>query len=655
MIKKGGIFLLFFILLKAEYAVVLSSNDYQKLHNMGVVCAKQKNEHYICYKSDDKFQLKRFSNFAKQNGVNAKIVNILNKNLINIYSIQILSTKNKKRAEKYFQKYKKYPYARIEKIGPYYTIRIGASKNRQDLKELLKKINKKNAFIRKADIKLNRIIDSTFMFETKNLKKFFIQKHINEQNLAVINEKNKKFTVSGKTPLNISVDYFKNLQKAGNLKKSCEVYTVLSLVKKEAKYEKLKNDTCYRYHIKNLKKLHSDFDKMDELINAMKYKKTNNDILLLNYYKAKTFQTVDVVFLDSLNPLKLTKNQYGIFLKTLLYSGEILKINYFCKKKKSPLCQDIKNFFYNKKPNDKDILALYIFVKKIENNINAGNFQKANEYIQMLYNINKNSLLAKIYNFQLNVKKKNFKKADKILSEITSSSAKDFYYLSDIIENARKIEKIIRIDNYLKNNDLINAQKEIIPLIRKYPDDFEVNILAGDVFDRLKSYMANFYYHKAYLKNKKRFFYHLLKIGNYKRLKNYINNDLKQYPEILSIIYFHKAKKCLAKHKIKYALRYALQSYNLSPSMKNSILLGKIYYSLKDYKNCVKYLEGFANNDYLKYYLGYSYFKLGDKEEAEKYLSMILNTKNEDLQSKLISVYLKMGKKDKVKELLKSF
>ena len=657
MVLKRGIFLLFFIFLslKAEYAVVISSTDYQKLHNLGAECIKQKNGHYICCKSDDQFQLKRFVSFAKQNGVNAEIVNILNKDLINVYSIQLLSTKNKKQAEKFFQKYKNYPYARIEKIGAYYTIRIGASKNKKDLKKLLKKLNAKNAFIRIADIKISRIIDSNFAVGTEKIKNLCFQKNINRKNSSVFNKnktdkKNKHFVPGDKRPLNIDV---KNLLNSQNLKKSCDVYTVLSLIKKDPEYEKLKNDICYRYHMENLKKSYSDFDKIDELTNAMKYKKTDRDVLLLNYYKAKTFQQADAAFLDSINPLNLPEKEYEIFLKTLLYSGEISKINYFCKKKNVPLCLDIKSFFQNKKPVDKDIRKFYIFVRNIEKNINIGDFQKAYKYIQMLYDINKNSLLAKIYDYEINVKKKEFNKADKILAQITPLEISG-YGLSGIIQNARKIEKISKIQDYLKRNELVNAQKEIVPLIRKYPDDFEVNVIAGDVFEKLKSYMANYYYRKAYLINKEKFFYHLLKVGNYKRLKNYINSDLKKYPEILSMVYLYKSKKSMAKNRVEDALEYALKSYNLSPSMENSIMLGRIYYSLKDYKNCVKYLEGFANNEYLIYYLGYSYYKLGNKKKAEEYFSKILDTKNEDLQSKLVAVYLEMGEKEKVKKLLNS-
>ncbi len=655
MIKKGGLLLLFFIFLHAEYVVVLSSKDYQKLHNLGVECVKYNTEKYLCYKSDDKYQLKRFVNFAKQNGVSAKIANILTKNLINIYSIQILSTTNKKTAEKYFDKFKNFPFARIEKIGNYYTIRIGASKNKQDLKKLLKKLNIKNAFVRIADIKINRIIKANFLFENDKLKNLFSKKNINKKNIVFLNDlHNKKFITKNKKRLNIHSE--KLIQTSGNLKKSCEVYTVLSLVKQDKKYEKLKNNICYKYHMKNLKKLHSDFDKINELLKAMEYKKNINDEVLLNYYKAKTFQSVNVNFLNSLNPLLLDENFYKKYLITLLYAGEISKINYFCKKKNDSVCLDIKKILLNKNDTiaNYDIKKFFSFLENIEKNINDNDFPKAQKYINMLYNINKDNVLAKIYDFELNIKENNFEKADKFMNEISKPEVLTSN-LSSIIKKARKIEKIKEIKKYLKKNDLVKAQKEIIDLIQKYPNDFDVNVLAGDIFTRLKSYMANYYYHKAYLLDKKRFFYYLLKTGNYKRLMNYTNEDLKKYPNILSKVYLHKALDYLKTDKQDLALKYALMSYKLSPSRENSVIIGKIYFKLKNYKNCIKYLNGFANTDYLKYYLGYCYYKSGNRKKAEKYFGEIINTKNEDLQSKLISVYLKMGDEKKVKKLLNSF
>ena len=599
MIKKGGLFLFLFILLHAEYAVVLSSNGYKKLHILGANCVKYSSNKYFCYKSDDKCQLRRFVNFANQNGVNAKIVKLLSKNMINVYSIQIFSSISKEAAEKYYEKFKNLPFTRVEKIGKYYTLRIGASKNKSDMEKLLKKLHLKNAFVRIADIKINRIIVANFYTENKKLQKLF--------------SKNNKNIFKLSKHLNISE---KDLSVAGNLKKACNVYTILSLLKNNPKYHKLKNEACYKLHMNNLKKLHSDYDKINELNKAIKYKKTNEARLLLNYYKAKTFQSVNINFLNSLTPDVLSKNLYKKYLITLLYAGDIKRIKLSCKVKFIYLCKEIDNFLaYNtKKIINKDIKDFLLFIKKIDNVMNKRNFYQASEYIEMLKNINKKSVFAKIYELELFVRQKD-----------------------------------------LKNNNLISAKKEIMTLMNKYPNNFDVNILAGDIFYKLHSYRANFYYHKAYLMDKKRFFSHLLKIGNYKVLMNYVNSDLKKYPSILSKVYIYKANDYFKNNHINLALKNALKAYFLLPSANSSILLGKIYFSLGNYKNCIKYLNDFANNDRLKYYLGYSYLKLGNKKMAKKYFDEIFNTKDKKLKRKLIAVYLKMGEEKKVEKLFKNF
>jgi len=120
MFKILGVFL--FVFLNASYIVEVNSTDYLKLKTLGINCVKHTNNSYLCNKSDDKYQLKRFINFAKKYNIKTKIIPVLNKDLINIYSIQIVSGKNLSNIKKIFEKYKNLPYARIEKIGSYYTI-----------------------------------------------------------------------------------------------------------------------------------------------------------------------------------------------------------------------------------------------------------------------------------------------------------------------------------------------------------------------------------------------------------------------------------------------------------------------------------------------------------------------------------------------------
>lgn len=93
-------------------------------------------------------------------------------NIINIYSIQILSTKNINYAKNEFKKVSKLPFTRIEKINSYYVLRVGEARSKKKLKSLLKKIRKvyKDASICIADIISDRIIISNFQNIQKKKK-----------------------------------------------------------------------------------------------------------------------------------------------------------------------------------------------------------------------------------------------------------------------------------------------------------------------------------------------------------------------------------------------------------------------------------------------------------------------------------------------------
>jgi len=162
--KKGGILFLFVFLY--SYYVYIPQSYIQQSKNLGISC-KQENNRFICLKSNDLTQCLRFKNFLEKNGVDAKISNQKEcqfKDIRNIYSIQVLSTKDLKNAKKEFEKYKNFPYARIENIKGIYTIRVGKSEKYKNLIPLLQQVKKikKDAFIRKSDVLKNRIIEANF-------------------------------------------------------------------------------------------------------------------------------------------------------------------------------------------------------------------------------------------------------------------------------------------------------------------------------------------------------------------------------------------------------------------------------------------------------------------------------------------------------------
>jgi len=616
MFKYLGVFL--FAFLNASYIIEVNSTDYLKLKNLGINCVKHTNDAYLCNKSDDKYQVKRFINFAEKYNIKTKVIPTLSKDLINVYSIQILSGKNLSHIRKLFKKYENLPYARIEKIGNYYTIRIGATKNKKELKKLLRKVKK--GFIRVADIKLNRIIEANFI-KSNVLKGSF--KNISKKDSQIISLE----------------DY----------KKLCDFYTIKSIIDPN-RYIKQQNEVCYKYHIKRLKNIQSDFEKISEIQEALKYKKTIPLLIELNYLKAKTFQSVDNKFLNSVKVNTLSQSDYSKYLKTLLYAGEIKKIDDLCAQKFVNECNIIYKFLKDKSvKDDSDVICFQNFINDIQKDINEYNLYQAKININKLYNINKNSSIANFYNSLFNLKDENINIKNKNVNYLLK-----YKYFSQKIKDAYKKIYLIQTKKCLKKQNLKCAVNNINNLLKEYPNDFDVNILAGDIYSRSSMSLADVYYKKAYLLDEKKYFYHLLKLKNYKKLINHLN-ELKKYPDLFSKAYLYLANKYYNKKAYKKALKYALRAYKIIPSKQNAVLIGKIYFSLKEYKKTIQYLSGLNSDEMLTYYLAISYYKLGDIKMAERLFDKLSHTHNKKILSTLIRFYMSINKQNKIKKLLNNF
>ncbi len=76
------------------------------------------------------------------------------------YSIQLSSIPNKKSALQFYEKIKSQPQARIERIGKYYTARVGLWQNHSDAQAILADVRKiaPGATIRKALYRTERLI-----------------------------------------------------------------------------------------------------------------------------------------------------------------------------------------------------------------------------------------------------------------------------------------------------------------------------------------------------------------------------------------------------------------------------------------------------------------------------------------------------------------
>jgi len=161
---KKGVFLLLSILSLYGYELAVNMADAGKLRECGIECQPQEN---ICVfaKSFDKAQLERIKNYIKtEYGIESfyvksvpKKVNKINNNVNDnvkkvrvsekpkktpaenikktVYSYQVFTADNLKAALRAYEKVKHLPHARIEKIGKYYVVRVGAYDNYKEAKK----------------------------------------------------------------------------------------------------------------------------------------------------------------------------------------------------------------------------------------------------------------------------------------------------------------------------------------------------------------------------------------------------------------------------------------------------------------------------------------------------------------------------------------
>jgi len=163
--------IILFLLFVYGFSYVLrvdNVTDAKKLSGLGVNCIPHSG-YYECVSSNDRAQLEKMKKiFMEKFHINTFIDDekIHNKNK-GKYCIQITSSLNKKAVFKYFEGYKRYPYARVEKIGSYYVIRIGLE-SYDNIKALYNRLKK--GFVRKCDYIESRIVKKSE--NTENTKSF---------------------------------------------------------------------------------------------------------------------------------------------------------------------------------------------------------------------------------------------------------------------------------------------------------------------------------------------------------------------------------------------------------------------------------------------------------------------------------------------------
>lgn len=157
--------------------------------------------------------------------------NSFGKIIKNVYSIQILTTKDINQAKKVYKKFSKYPYVRIEKINQYYALRVGKTNLVKKLNPLLKIIKKdyKDAFIRIADIIPNRTVVANFeiLEKTKTGSKKEKLKTAKKDELQLI--ENPKDIISMIPDVDFKKKNKKKTSKKEKKKNRIEPYAILNM------------------------------------------------------------------------------------------------------------------------------------------------------------------------------------------------------------------------------------------------------------------------------------------------------------------------------------------------------------------------------------------------------------------------------------------
>jgi len=716
-------FLILFIMVVSAFSyelAVLNKKESEKLGSVGFSCEKRENM-YVCFSSDDMKELKRVKDFLKVKfNINARILNKkttvsksvkvpqkreLPKSVTGNYCIQILSFKNLETGKKRFEFYKKFPFARVEKIGGFYVLRIGEG-NYRNIERLKKRVD---GMVRKCDLKPERIILSNFDVKKaenrksnidKNLIGLFV-KPVSSGNSSLkkmyhylnigelIEAKKLALKLKKRYPDDTNLVLGIVAMKKNNFKKACSVFSSLHT----AKGQRLKKDACYTYYVKKgfrfvdispkqalfffNKALQYKPDDKNALLgkgysytNLKKYKKAYR--IFKNLHKRYPKDTkilqgyLNILYLsEKFDELERVKSSLPDNLKNELVSVEfymqLKKAQKLMKEKKYERAEEILTTLYTKKPDDINVLLtlgnLYFQTER---------FDRALSFYKNVLIISSDNIYALKGAEAIYMKKGDYEKALKYSDEIVALDFKD--------KNREKIKKFYYIENAekeLKKNNILKAKEFAKKAYSINNKDALVLALLGDIaFKENKNDLAYLYYAKSYRNGadnfgvRLKFLYALLKLNLFDQIKIILSktdiSSLSDKNETLLRkfyvdLYVKYANYLLANKEYKDAL--AVVNNGLLMEADNYNLLsekGWICLKLKKYKCAKKYFQlalEQKDDGMLKYGMALVSLNQGDKKEAEKILDSIYTDDNK-LKVKIADAYVRIGEIEKAKRVL---
>ena len=710
-------FLILFIAAVLSFSyelMVLTEKDSQTLKNIGFSCEKKENG-FKCLSSNDINEIKRVKEFLKAKfNINSRIINNgfsdssqksdSVKKINGNYCIQVFSLKNLNRGKRRFKLYKDFPFARIEKIGDFYTLRVGQGK----YKEIKRLNNKIKGLIRKCNISPQRIIVSNFNINGTDNKNFSSNKllksvRVTAKNKNILLKQMYQYLNSGdltsakKLALQLKNSYPNDAglvlglisMKKENFKNACYIFSSLHT----SKGRKLKKDACYTYFIKKGYQLIDTSPKQAFYFfsKALRYKPNDKNAIMgkgyvyinLKKYKQayKIFKQlhnkypkdkkvlegyVNVLYLlkkDS--ELEALRKSFGNELKeefsSIDFYMDLKKSNLLIKEKKYDEAEKILIKLYPKKPDDINLLLTFANLYFKTNQLN-----RALDFYKNVLVISPNNFYALKAVEIIYMKKGEYKEALKYSNKITALGFKD--------KDRKKIEKFYYIElanEEIKENKLEEAKKLLKQLYAKDKKNALILSLLGDIaFKEKRDNLAYLYYAKSYAAEpgnfgiKLKFLYALLKLNLFDQINiiliktdtSSLNDEQKILLKKFYISLYSKYASYLLNHK-KYKEALSVVNNGLLMDENNYTLLSVkawICLKLKKYKCAKKEFElalKEKDDDGLKYGLALVYLNLGNQSKAETILDSI-KSDDKELRLKMADAYIRIGETDKAKHLL---
>ena len=221
--------------------------------------------------------------------------------------------------------------------------------------------------------------------------------------------------------------------------------------------------------------------------------------------------------------------------------------------------------------------------------------------------------------FNLYLKVKNYNKAEQTVSQLGRKYPTELRYQG------------MAAEYYYSVNQIVKAEKIYNNLLKKYPNNTDVNLSYALFCRKIGKHDDYFKITKKLISSDLEF----IKKSNLLVSGRYRNFPKNEYFELLNELYLYNSDEIMAntllaeyyidENNKKKAIPYIRKTVELNPSDFNMlIMLFSLTYDIKDFNNLSKetekYVSFFPNQPKIYFYKGIADYKLQNYQEAEKYL-----------------------------------